>query len=375
MLRRLLLVACAAAALLVLLLETIPRWIEIPGLRLRDLDPLAFETERARIEPHPYLAYAPKPNFRTRPDAKHRIAHNSLGFRGPEIPLQKPPGVQRVLCLGGSSTYGHGPTSNETTWPMQLEAMLREALAGREIQVINGGCQGYSTFESLANLEFRCLELEPDLVIVYHTINDMRCALYPNVRRDNTHWRAVWTRERQTVLTQSYTYLVARAYLTDYLDTATNLGRFVIVDFDGTRDPYAWREDSSVGFRNFYRNLNSIITLAEAHGAKVLLGKQAIRRSDLDGAPSREDQLRAFDYLTGVIGVVAKERHVALADPQGVLERERRRQVAEKGSDTLFMPHGDVHVTDEGAQWIARVFADAILDQNLLPAPAGERER
>lgn len=375
MAKRLLLVLLAAAALLVLLLETVPRWIAIPGLRLRDLDPLAFEMERARIQPHPYLAYAPKPNFRSRPGAKRRISHNSLGFRGPEIPLEKPPGVQRVLCLGGSSTYGHGPTSNETTWPAQLEAMLREALPRREIQVINGGCQGYSTFESLANLEFRCLELEPDLVIVYHTINDMRCALYPNVQRDNTHWRAVWTVERPTVLTKSYTYLVARAYLTDYLETLGDLGRFVIVDFDGTRDPYAWREDSVIGFRNFHRNLNSIITLAEAHGAKVLLGKQAIRRSDLDAAPSRDDQLRAFDYLTKVIELVAKERGVALADPQGVLERERVRQVAEKGTDTLFMPQGDVHVTDEGAQWIARVFADAILEQHLLAAPGDEEER
>ena len=59
-------------------------------------------------------------------------------------------------------------------------------------------------------------------------------------------------------------------------------------------------------------------------------------------------------------------------DRLGQLERERVRQVAEKGTDTLFMPQGDVHVTDERAQWIARVFADAILEQRLLPAPGEE---
>jgi hypothetical protein len=50
--------------------------------------------------------------------------------------------------------------------------------------VINGGCQGYSTFEMQIQLELRGVDFQPDLVLCYETINDMRCALYPNVQHD-----------------------------------------------------------------------------------------------------------------------------------------------------------------------------------------------
>ena len=165
-LKKFCLIAAIVLALTILVLETVPRWVELPGLGLRDLNPVAVGLEEARVEPHPYLAYVPKPGFTSKEGAKHQIAHNSLGFRGPEVVTPKPAGTFRVLCLGGSSTYGHGPTSNDTTWPARLQAYLKQAKPDMPIEVVNGGCQGYSSFESLANLAFRGLPLKPDLVIV-----------------------------------------------------------------------------------------------------------------------------------------------------------------------------------------------------------------
>lgn len=353
------------AILAVALLETLPRWFEIPGLTLKELDPVRFEYQRARVEPHPYLAYAPKPNFRSSPAAPRQISHNSLGFRGPEIPLQKPPGVLRVVCLGGSSTYGHGPTSDATTWPARLEVYLSEALPGRTIQVVNGGCQGWSTFEMLGNLAYRALDLSPDLVIVYETINDMRCALYPGVKSDNTHWRAVWQPLPEDPLSSSITWLLLRRTLDG--GVPGDLGGFVIRDFDGKRDSYAWRPETERGFRNTYRNLESIATLAERNGARVLLGTQALRREDVEriNPQSAADQLRAFDYVTALVRRVAERRGLPLADVQAALARRLAEQRAERGGqDSLFT--SEVHVTDEGADLIARTFADAILAAGLL---------
>src|SRR5690606_1422490 len=107
--------------------------------------------------------------------------------------------------------------SDATTWPARLGVHLSQRYPERRIEVINAGTSGYSTFESIVNLAFRVSQLEPDLVIVYHSINDMRCLLYPNPQPDNTHWRAVWTKSRESPierwLANSMTYLIARRYL------------------------------------------------------------------------------------------------------------------------------------------------------------------
>ncbi|MGV2433654.1 MAG UNVERIFIED_CONTAM: hypothetical protein LVT10_01075 [Anaerolineae bacterium] len=47
----------------------------------------------------PFLEYGLEPNY---------PGHNAVGFRGEEITYPKPEGVQRILTLGGSTTYGLG---------------------------------------------------------------------------------------------------------------------------------------------------------------------------------------------------------------------------------------------------------------------------
>ena len=363
--KRLLLIALIVLAVLVLLAESVPRLVSIPGLTLKELDPYAAGMRDAWVQPHPYLAYAPKPGFRQE-DRQHRREHNSLGFRGPEIAPRKPAGTLRIACLGGSSTYGFGPSSNETTWPMRLEHHLRQALPAQAIEVINGGCQGYSTFESLGNLAFRMLDLSPDVVIVYHTVNDMHCALYPGVKPDNTHWRAVWLRSERSWIEDSRTFLILRRYLTDYILTQKDLGNYAIVDFDanltGGRDPYAWRADT--GFRNFHRNLNSIVSLALDNGAAVVLATQGLKRETWQQQASRDVKYRAFDAMTETVRVVARERGATLVEAARVLEAEAERRKREGVAQEIFT--NDVHLTDAGADLLARTFAQAILQAGLL---------
>lgn len=345
-------------------LETIPRFIDVPGLTREELDPIQKSIRLARIEAHPYLAYVPKKNFKSPEGDPHEISHNSLGFRGPEIEETKPEGTYRILCLGGSSTYGHGPTSNATTWPGRLQTRLREALPEREIEVINGGCQGFTSYESLANYAFRGIALEPDLVIVYHAINDMRGALYEGIQSDNTHRRAVFPRFKENWLDKCWTYLTLRAYFTGYRNRSRDLGSWVITDYDERAglDKFRWTSDK--GFDNFERNLNSIVTLAKSNGTKVLLATQAMKVSTLMGKKSKPDQLRGFHHANNLVRKVAKQRKAQFVDlgpkvTQLGLDREK------KGlKPNLFT--SEVHVTDEGADAISREFAAAILRRGLV---------
>ena len=370
--------ALAGASLLALLVafELACRLFEIPGLRRDDLDPLGAEQRKARIEPHPYLAYANKRDYRhpPTPDDPHQISHNSMGFRGPETTWEKPPGVFRIACLGGSSTYGFGPSSDATTWPARLQAHLNELppeqRGGKTVEVINGGCQGYSTFEILINLELRMVDLSPDLVVVYESINDMRCALYPHVRRDNTHWRAVFPVERpgpfQRVLERSYAFLAWRRYATDWWEERKNLGSYVIVDFGKYADDFAQPDPGDLGFRNFQRNLVSIVQVARGQGAEAVFVTQGLRpkSSSIEAASSKDLQLAGMERMSDILRKVAAERSVPLVDAERVLEARAEEELAATGNQTIFT--NEVHLQDAGADLLARTIAEGLLAQGLI---------
>ncbi|MBJ19096.1 MAG: hypothetical protein CL933_06680 [Deltaproteobacteria bacterium] len=351
-------------------LEILPRFVDIPGLTTRDLNPIKFELSKANIAPHPYLAYANRPDYKSRPGAKHQVSHNSLGFRGPEVKTPKPAGTFRIVCLGGSSTYGHGPSSDETTWPARLQSRLRAARPDRSVEVVNAGCRGYSTFESLGNYAFRASDLEPDLVLIYHTVNDMRCALYTGVKRDNTHWRAIWREVPESPFEGSYTYLVWRRYLTDHFERFGDIGNFVIVDFDerladgGAEDRppgYLIKEDTELGYRNFHRNLESIVALAKNDGAGVAIGTQAVLRRK---APNQSDEVLAFNQMTQALRKVAGDKGALLVDVQAAVATEETRRTG-SGEPSLFINSPDVvevHLTDDGADLVASLFANALLN-------------
>lgn len=70
-----------------------------------------------------------------------------------------------IVALGSSSTEGAGASRPEAAYPARLEALLRRALPGHEISVINAGRSGETTTEMLARLDRDVLAHRPDLVI------------------------------------------------------------------------------------------------------------------------------------------------------------------------------------------------------------------
>jgi len=361
---------------LLVALETVPRFVDVPRLKPDELDPIAAVLKDSRVQPHPYLAYANRPGFKKPATEKDPVLveHNSLGFNSAEVTWKKPAGTYRIVCLGGSSTYGFGPSSTWTNWPVKLGEELA-AKSTKSIEVVNLGCQGYSTFESQINLAIRGVDLEPDLVVVYHTINDMRCALYPGVSHDNTHWRANWPVDRklpsEQFLENFMLYKTWRRYGTDWAEERLNLGAYVIVDFGKhAPDDYAHPGDPDLGFASYRRNLINIVAIARAHGAEVLLATEACRMGDLDRFGSKELQKQGFERMTQTIKDVAKERNVPLCDSRTVLESTADRQRAESGTDKIFVrpdkKNGEVHLTDEGCLLLAQTLAARIAELGLV---------
>ncbi len=121
------------------------------------------------------LRYKNRPSYsyqsRLRSGQLLTYTNNALGFRGPEIDQQKPPGVYRVAILGASTVYG-SLNDDPDTLSLQLEAMLREQL-GPNIQVVNAGVPSYEALRELAFERSDVLPLQPDVIVDLDGLNDV----------------------------------------------------------------------------------------------------------------------------------------------------------------------------------------------------------
>lgn len=136
------------------------------------------------VMPHPYLIGVLRPGGAT--SGRGRTASvNSHGYRGAEFERPKPPGVVRVLAIGGSTTFDVAVSSDAATWPHQLAGALAERFPSSRIEVVNGGHPGYTTLEMLLKLELVDLDVvEPDVVVAFVGLNDLQPCAAPGFRAD-----------------------------------------------------------------------------------------------------------------------------------------------------------------------------------------------
>jgi lysophospholipase L1-like esterase len=97
---------------------------------------------------------------------------NSRGYRTPEFTDQKPEGVMRVVCMGGSSTFGWG-VSDGDAYPRRLEEKLNEFdPENRRWEVVNLGVTNYSSRQGLRLARSILDKLSPDLVLIHYSWAD-----------------------------------------------------------------------------------------------------------------------------------------------------------------------------------------------------------
>jgi lysophospholipase L1-like esterase len=122
-----------------------------------------------------YYTVDPKLNLRV-PVAnfsRGRISVNSLGFRGPEIAVPKPPGTVRLAFIGASTTWCGEVSGNDYVWPHLVTAELAGALPGTRFDYVNGGVPGYTLGSMLKNLQYRISPLQPDIIVYYEAANNL----------------------------------------------------------------------------------------------------------------------------------------------------------------------------------------------------------
>ena len=117
------------------------------------------------------------------------ITINKLGFRGPEFSEIKPENTYRIFMLGGSTMFGTGATSDQSTISGYVQQFFNEGDFEFNIEVVNAGIQGADSKTELKLIEDRIVDLEPDLIIMYDGWNDLRANHEPKVLKEN--WKSV----------------------------------------------------------------------------------------------------------------------------------------------------------------------------------------
>jgi len=70
-----------------------------------------------------------------------------------------------IVAFGSSSTEGAGASTPDHAYPARLETLLRAALPGRAVRVLNRGVGGQDAGEMLARLDADVLAERPQLVV------------------------------------------------------------------------------------------------------------------------------------------------------------------------------------------------------------------
>ncbi|MGQ0550186.1 MAG: SGNH/GDSL hydrolase family protein [Armatimonadota bacterium] len=287
---------------------------------------------------------------------------NSWGFRGPEFESRKPAGLIRIVCLGASTTEGsHGDLE---TYPHFLQQELNRMFPGRRIEVLNAGHHGQQIADLLDILRLRVLPLDPDLVIFYEAVNDIRFHEFSRIDRSC---------EPRTCLQKGYQGAVAALHQRSMVvrRVAAHTGRP-----DLPARPLWHRFDETTpkpGAVHYRKMLRQIVRETLARRSRVVLSSfVTVAHEGL--VVDREDNALLFDHLyrkrypftpgelerahahyNRVARELAQEHGLPFVDA-----------AAEFPRDVKYFPYDTIHFNAEGNRILAGIFARS-LGRSVLP--------
>ena len=188
------------------------------------------------------------------------------------FPKKKPENTYRIVCLGGSTTYGR-PFWDETSFSGWLRAYLPAADSSRKWEVINGGGISYASYRILAVMEELAM-YSPDLFVIYLGHNEfLEQRTYGNLLDQPELFKdlraSTYRLRTSTLLEQIGDRLLDR-----------NAKKSIVFGDEVKRipidsvGPEAYRRDEAFREKvvtHFMLSLNRMIDVAERHGAQVVL--------------------------------------------------------------------------------------------------------
>jgi len=315
---------------------------EVERYRREVVEPLDSSaiTDREEIWAERYARYRPGAVVELpKPGGAQHLRINSLGFRGRDVEIPKPPGRLRVACIGASTTVQGA--EDDATYPALLEAKLRQRFPGLPIEVLNLGVSATWSDYWLERSD-ALFALEPDVVLQYDGINDI-------------------------AFVHLHHYAEARPW-------RRALYRSILAERLLPPDPAGLDALLEVTLRNQVR----LFRRAREHGVGYVAGSFATPDPERLTAPQR----RFLDHDVGrlwgsALGIADYAAFHALVERYDTLfaERMRRQGIAHVQVDRVLADPGlftDVcHLTPEGLDALAEAFLPELV--RAVAAAAGMR--
>lgn len=302
------------------------------------------------------------------------ISHttNNVGFRGDPLIIPKPLSETRIIIIGGSTAQclyiDDAKSLNKV-----LQNELQESYPARNVKVYAAAKSGDASDEHLAMLTHRIAHLQPDLVILFSGINDLRKTIQ---RYDYLHLTPVKTYSPRNIFLAATSFQIGRRlyYLLSRPDDEatresvplhTNYRQlFGIQQATAMSDSIPYINTDAYG-----ENLTSIAGICRANGVKIVfMPNQGTWNSKVDTAIGRQHWLltcggirykeeylsAALDTFNQRMKVIANEQHINLFDLPSVMPKTSR----------YF--YDDCHFNVNGAEEAAKKLAVYLAESNLL---------
>jgi len=308
-----------------------------------------WSSHGVRQDPSLPWSWLPAPGALCHIDGRMDFRFNSLGFRGPLFEKQKAPGTLRVICMGDSGTMGWGVKDGQMYCSEVQEILERKC--GKNVETINAGVFGFSSYQGVHLLKKRILELHPDIITICYNWNDHADAIRIAKLSGKYAWEnGVPTSDRNLYHPQRYTgffQLLSRLRLFQLMQ----LGALKINEAKGNDAKQTQKDLQRVPPQDYKDNLEEMIELARENKITPILLTQAMNPKR---AEKREMQIpaRRQEEYNAIVREVAAKQNVVCVDPVPVLEVDPR----------YF--NSNTHPTKGGHHLIALLLADAICSIN-----------
>ncbi len=288
---------------------------------------------------------------------------NSYGFRGPEITMEKPAGVVRVLVIGASETFGLYESPGKG-FPAQMQHMLDVARPGR-YQVLNAALVGMTLPRFIHYFHVWLWRFDPDIVVYYPTPASY---LHREAPERKTVTRTGPPKKLpETIRLVRKTKTVLQRFIPASIMKWLRQRRIAWVLAGHERrykSGWMWQHAPAERVGLFKEHLTALIKEVRASGARFVLATHANRFPADRKAWSETDEM----MMAGWRRFVPRATGKCLLD----MEHETNRVVVELG-ERLGVPVVDVatavpskpenfaHFTDRGAEIVAKALTTEIL--------------
>lgn len=373
---------------IVLAAATLAALVLVAEVTLRIVSPVADPTRSSAQHVNvlnPYIRFEYPRNYAAVTEGEPEIVGlqgrqffttNAYGFRGDSLTVPKPGGEFRIFVVGGSTAECFYLDDDDDMSRVVQNELVARADAMRSLKVYNVGLSGTASDDHIAMIAQRLVHLEPDLIVVFSGVNDLRRSLqgfdylhYTRGAPPSPPFYKRWLLQSQIVRRLAYARRRVDPDPENVLETRTlesDYGRKVALQKSAPETDATVRVDVT----SYRSNLRSMAGIARANRfVLVFMTQPSTWNSTVDPAARDRHWMRVYDdvvyredtmdaaleRLNDVMRTVAEEDSVPVYDLSRALPK------------SLEFFYDDCHFTRAGALAAGRGLARYLAEHALVP--------